>query len=210
MEDIRASGDVMEADFTKIYDRNYWGGGSGTGSRPKYCEMYLAYIKSLLRPGMVVLDLGCGDWQMYEGFDWSGVEYFGVDIVRSVVQANIEKHRTENIYFMHSDFSQPIEIMSLCNVYTPDLILMKDVIHHWTDEEIQRFVEALKICNFGTMILTTDYKYFRSPWKNGMPRDLNNKYRWAPVDMTQYGFEHVMYFPRGKYKQVLRKFGRQE
>lgn len=198
----------MESDFTKIYDRNYWGGGSGTGSRPKYCEMYLTYIKTLLKPDMIVLDLGCGDWQMYEGFDWSDINYFGVDIVHSVIKTNTEKYRANNIYFLQANFNEPSEFISLCNVYTPDLILMKDVIHHWTDTEIEKFVNfGLKLGNFGQMILTTDYKYFRSPWKNGMPRDLNNKYRWAPVDMTQYGFEHVMYFPRGRYKQVLRRYG---
>jgi 2-polyprenyl-3-methyl-5-hydroxy-6-metoxy-1,4-benzoquinol methylase len=53
---------TLKEDFTKIYQKEKWGKGkgSGTGSTPLYCQKYLKYLQSLLQPGMHVLDLGCG------------------------------------------------------------------------------------------------------------------------------------------------------
>lgn len=194
----------IKEDFTKIYDKQKWGKGkgSGTGSSPVYAAKYLSYLSGLLTPSIHVLDLGCGDWQLYEKFDWKGAHYVGVDIVEGVVKDNQEKHPDH--LFLCENFSDPDTIEHLLthgDVFF-NLILIKDVLQHWSDEEIDRWWERLKELSFGAIIAVNNWQYFRSPEKNGTVRDIKNQYRWAPVDMTKYGFKVVDYYPRGRFKQI--------
>ncbi len=200
----------MEELFTNIYKKNIWGGGSGTanggGSSPRYCEQYLAYLRGII-PGKVVLDLGCGDWQLYDGFDWSVAKsYVGVDVVAYLIEGLADRfHDNTSILFDHADFSNPETFVKLTEFYKPDLVLVKDVFHHWTTEEIERWLAVLPRAHWTTLLVASDWKHFRSPEKNAQPRQsLDNKYHWAPIDLLPLGFEHVLFYPRGKFKRLVK------
>lgn len=202
----------MKEEFTKIYKRERWGKGqgSGTGSDPLYCRIYLDYLKSIIKPGMVVMDLGCGDWQLYRYFDWSQVTYVGVDVVDHLIQANQEQHPEHCFLCENFNNLEVIEHLLLQGGVPVDLILIKDVIQHWSDDEIIPWIEMIKTLPFGMMVAVNNWKHFRSPYKNELPRDIDNSYRWAPIDMRQFGFTDVAYYPQGKYKQISTFKGKSE
>lgn len=197
----------MKDDFTAIYAKHAWGKdkGSGTGSSPRYCAAYLAWLRTVVdgNPGMRVLDLGCGDWQLYQGFDWSSVDYRGVDIVGGVVQANTLVYGDR---FERADFNNPDTLWGLLRRHRPQLVLVKDVLQHWSDDELHVWLRAMCASNhWNTLVTVNNWRHFRTPAKDALPRDINNPYRWAPVDMVKrYGFNEVMYYPSGKFKQVAR------
>jgi len=193
---------TMLEDFERIYATDKWGKGSGTGSSPRYCQRYLAYLADLLPHVRTVLDLGCGDWQLYSGFSWQGVEYTGVDIMKRLVVNNAVNHMTHT--FIQADFSRPAVLRGLFDNAGFDLVLLKDVAQHWNDVEIHVWLQAMLELPFKTLLVTNNWRHFRSPQRNSEPRSIDNPYRWAPIDFRRYGFKDVLYYPRGKFKQVAR------
>lgn len=199
--------------FSHVYEKEKWGKGkgSGTGSAPNYCERYMKYIQTVIDDGpdkMRVLDIGCGDWQFarYLRFP-ENVTYLGIDVVESVIARNIRDFQSKSIKFRCLDVRG-----SMDEVFKDawDYVLMKDVLMHWTDAEVLPFLDDLIQRNIGCFICANAYRYFRSPEKNKLTREqtFNNTYSWAPIDLTappydRFGFEHELFYPRGKYKQVL-------
>jgi 2-polyprenyl-3-methyl-5-hydroxy-6-metoxy-1,4-benzoquinol methylase len=204
----------MQEAFKAIYDREHWGKGkgSGTGSDATYSAKYLEWLSSTInqRPycgsgaAMRILDCGCGDWQLYESFQWPNhVQYTGVDVVPSLIEMNTLFHARDNINFMCRDFNNAVVLRALLAQVKPHLVLVKDVLQHWSDEEVANWLEAMQSSPHWSMVVATNnWKHFRTPDKNRLPRDVNNRYRWAPIDMREYGFKELFYYPRGKFKQV--------
>jgi hypothetical protein len=177
-----------QSDFERIYASNIWGKGSGTGSSPAYCAEYLKYLRRILPKYGQVLDLGSGDGQLFAGFEFP-IPHIRVDVVPTLP------------IDIHADFANPDVLKTL--PFTPDtLVLVKDVIQHWPDSDIGPWLAAIKELPWRTLLVTNNWRYFRSPQKNGQPRDVTNRHRWSPVDMREYGFEVVMHYPKGKFKQV--------
>jgi hypothetical protein len=65
--------------------------------------------------------------------DWSGVEYIGLDAAASVVDANRAKYGKDHVKFEMS----PAEF---ADVPAGDLLLVKDVLQHFPEEAIHRFM----------------------------------------------------------------------
>src|SRR4051812_40562633 len=138
----------MREAFERIYAKEAWGKGkgSGTGSSPVYCAAYLRYLGELLLTKRSVLDIGCGDWQLYKGFTWPArVHYVGVDIVETNVQRNTLVHSARNIEFVHTDVTVSKHTHALFEQYGPfDLVLVKDVLQHWSDNEITSWLGTMR------------------------------------------------------------------
>lgn len=184
--------------FTDIYEKEKWGKGkgSGTGSDPDYCAKYIRWLQKFIEENEVksVLDLGCGDRQVYRDMDWSsleGTEYLGVDVVESVNPDIVWDFQNQ----IHGLFEK---------IGRVDTVILKDVIMHWTNEEIDTFMHDMVQMPFRRLILVNSWKYNRKPEKNELPRELDPRFSWAPVSifkepLEKYGFEFVMNF---KFKQV--------
>lgn len=198
----------MKQIFEDIYTRQAWGKGkgSGTGSSPVYCALYLDYLRDLMRANHYerVLDLGCGDWQLYRGFSWGNIRYTGVDVVERLVDLNEIVHGYGHRQFVCADFSDPRVLEWLVHEHSPQLIIVKDVLQHWPDEAVKAWLAAMLAYPWRTCIAVNNWQHHRSPHKNKLPRNVKNSYRWAPIDMRQWGFKDVLYYPRGKFKQVAR------
>ena len=83
----------MEEILKKIYDKNKWGGGSGTGSNmsrnnKKYIDILNEILHNKDYKIKSVCDIGCGDWQFSRYIDFKGFEYTGIDCVKSVIDEN--------------------------------------------------------------------------------------------------------------------------
>jgi SAM-dependent methyltransferase len=129
----------MRAAFTEIYDRNVWGSGSGHGSAARFTSPYRALVERLVYENKIgtIVDFGCGDWQFSHRIDWNGAKYLGLDIVTSVVEANRRRFATNNVSF-------EVAGESFADLPVADLLLVKDVLQHWSTTDVMRFVsEAL-------------------------------------------------------------------
>src|SRR3954454_10758442 len=110
--------------FQLAYATRAWGSmesGSGIGSELAATENVSAYLPELFQRLQVskFLDAPCGDWNWMRRVDLSGVDYFGVDIVSSVITKNKQKYARPGVHFVHADLTKdPLP--------TVDLIMCRD------------------------------------------------------------------------------------
>tara|TARA_B100001094_G_C18184444_1_gene802872 strand:- start:2388 stop:3002 length:615 start_codon:yes stop_codon:yes gene_type:complete len=178
----------MEEAFTEIYKKNRWGNGSGSGSNmspdnKKYIEILEGILKDY---GIkTICDIGCGDWRFSQFINFKGCKYLGIDCVKSVIDENKKEYTKKNINFEHK---------SVEDNYIPsgyDLIIIKDVIQHWEDEDIIKYMNEL-IKNNKYVFTTNGYKFMRDKSKNELTkRDINNNYRYFPVDINKYPLNSI-------------------
>lgn len=138
-----------EETFTYIYDNKVWGEGSGGGSNPENNTEYIQFLQEFLKEKGIksVIDFGCGDWQFSQFIDWSGIDYYGIDCVESVIIDNISKFKKDGVNFFN---------MSEIVGYKADLLILKDVLQHWTNESIIKFLN--NVLSKFTYILITNSK----------------------------------------------------
>jgi mannosyltransferase OCH1-like enzyme len=140
-------------EFTHIYNTNYWIKGSGTGSYIENTILYNKFIVKFIKNNNIktVTDIGCGDWQssylIYQQLD--GINYMGLDCVKSVIEKNKENHPQYN--FLTLDI--------LCNtdlIRDSDVYIIKDVLQHWKLADIYSFLDKLVTKNFRCIIITNN------------------------------------------------------
>ena len=191
--------------FTNIYNKDIWTNGSGTGSTPSYCKKYMENIETYIKENNIenVLDLGCGDWQFSQLMDWENVDYVGLDVVKSVIKEN-KKYFLRKFKFNCVDVSDFNKVKKYIGKEN-QLILMKDVLMHWTNEEIIEWMDKLfQLLTTEHFIIANNWKYYRKPEKNDQPRILDKRYSWAPIDsqkypLSKYDFEIIFHY---RFKQV--------
>ena len=196
----------MENIFTNIYDKNIWGNGSGSGSNVskdtlKYIQLLESIINNKEYDIKTICDIGCGDWNFSQFINFTDKEYLGIDCVKSVIENNIKKYENQNIKFAHKIVNDD---------YIPkgyDLIIIKDVIQHWVDEDILNYLNQILINN-KFVFSTNGYKFMRDKKKNDLKnRDINNKYRYHPVDIDKYPLsefkEYVLIENKHRAKQMI-------
>lgn len=173
----------MENAFKTIHRKNKWGGGSGTGSKmSRNNKKYISILEDIIKDNNIhtICDVGCGDWEFSQYIDFAGKEYLGIDCVPDIIQTNQERFSKDNVTFQHKVIG---------NDYIPkgyDLIIIKDVIQHWSDEDIISYFEEI-LKNNAYVFCTNGFKFMRDPTKNALTtRDVNNEYRYHPVDIQKY------------------------
>lgn len=129
-------------EFNRIYIADLWHGGSGQGSDPDNAQQYIDLLSNILQDSehQVVVDLGCGDWQiMQEIVLPEHVQYHGYDVSTVVLEQVKGKHSKENVEFHHinslHDFAKK-------NV-KGDLLIVKDVLQHLPNSDIQYFLSNI-------------------------------------------------------------------
>ena len=137
--------------FRDVYQRNLWGNDgqskyfSGTGSRGAAAKTYVEEMGQLLanhasrldRP-LIVVDLGCGDFQVGAALvgQLSNIVYVGCDIVPELIAEHKRNHASERVSFQHIDIvSDPIP--------EGDVYLIRQVLQHLSNSEISRFMERM-------------------------------------------------------------------
>lgn len=148
----------MEKTFTTIYENGDWGnnmeeiysGSSGSGSSVENTKEYVTFLRKFIINNKIktVSDLGSGDWQssqlIYNDLD---VQYNGYDVYKKVIEHTQKKYPSYNFY--HLDiYNNPGEIKNA------DLFIMKDILQHWTCEEINNFLNIIiKMKKFKYLII---------------------------------------------------------
>jgi SAM-dependent methyltransferase len=182
--------------FTKIYEENAWGFGSGTGSTKEYTEDYRNILENFIVENNIksVIDYGCGDWQSTQFIDWNNIvdSYIGVDIVGHLIEQNNEHFESEVISF------KTLEHFEFHHV---DLIICKDVLQHLSNDDIENLINQMTLnCKF--ILLTNDIDETISVNENIKPggHRLTNPYLY-PFNFNQ--IEKIFDFHKDYKKTYL-------
>jgi len=155
----------MEQVFTNVYENKKWSdnnnaeytGGSGSGSDIDYNkDSYVPFLKKFITDNNIktVVDLGCGDFKcgklIYEDLD---VSYTGYDAYAKIINYNSKQH-SEKYSFVHLDFYNNKE-----QIVNGDLCILKDVIQHWSLDNIYHFLDYLVENKKFTYILVCNCSY---------------------------------------------------
>jgi len=135
--------------FSKVYKEELWGKGktSGPGSHENNNKPYREYLQKLideLKPETVT-DLGCGYWDSNALIDWKEIRYTGIDIVESVLDSNRRECGDKNYSFILGNEN---------NLPGGDLLIVKDVMIHWSNEKISEFFSNVK--GYKNILITND------------------------------------------------------
>jgi hypothetical protein len=128
--------------FQLAYATRVWGSaesGSGIGSELAATENVSAYLPELFQRLQVskFLDAPCGDWNWMRRVDLSGVDYFGGDVVSSVVTKNKQEYARPGVRFIHADLTKdPLP--------TVDMIMCRDCWVHLSFEDIAAMLKNFR------------------------------------------------------------------
>ena len=114
--------------------------------------------------GKKILDVGCGpgDWVL----KFPNSEYVGIDISQEYIDnANNRFGKLGRFYCISVDEIEKIDVTKI------DIVIIKAVLHHLSDEQISSMLEKLKnIMNPGGVLVTLDCAFF--PKQNQISRML--------------------------------------
>lgn len=138
--------------FTSIYETKTWGndgniqysGSSGGGSLPVKNIEYICFLKKFIIDNGIksVVDVGCGTFMLGPiifSDELNHIKYIGYDAYSRL----IEKHSLDykykpNFSFVHLDGCHNPD-----KIQDSDLCIIKDVLQHWTTNEIYSFMDYI-------------------------------------------------------------------
>ena len=191
--------------FEQVYKSGVWGKGSGLGSAPRYSLPYLFLLQGLLAHNDVqtIVDFGCGDWQLMSTITLPvGKIYKGFDLVESIIQSNVKKYSQPQVTFTQLNNLEEFSTVE------GDLLIVKDVLHHWPTEKVQFFLEKM-LPHFKYALIVNDFKLpsnkkelkVNGPIEYGEWRALD--LQEAPFDKWAKNMEVLMDYPsHGAIKRV--------
>ena len=146
--------ETLQERFSEIYKKNFWSSdesGSGEGSEIEYTEPLRNWLVKAIPRYQIekIVDAPCGD------FNWMrfvlpkvDVEYFGYDIVESVVSKNKEVYSGKNVYF---------GVANICKDELPkcDLLIVRDCLFHLSYKDINKFLDNITRVDYKYLLTTT-------------------------------------------------------
>jgi len=186
--------------FRFIYENGVWGnngdkyykGSSGDGSKLENAIHYVCFIRGwLLGSGYTsVVDAGCGDLRHFYPLYWdTGIEYTGYDIYPEVIKAhNLEPHYRNELWH----FEEKNCYMERDSMRSADVLILKDVLQHWTDDEVINFMDWATTCKKYKAILITNC--------SGLPTaTLDTPGRWRGLNEEHFTLKKYNLKPLFKY-----------
>lgn len=144
--------------FTRLYETNFWGGEespeSGSGSTKTAALPYVTSVKSFIQNNSIkkVLDIGHGDWEMWDDYKFENVDYVGIDVYEKMT-IKLETTIGNN----HRKFLTMNAITQ--NLPVADLCISKDVLQHLPLKDIKAILYKLK--EYKYIIICNDFYKFR-------------------------------------------------
>lgn len=156
--------------FHEIYSRGGWGGlGSGPGSLPQNAQRYVDFVSDVLMSHKVrtVVDVGCGDWQMWPPGVFDSVDkYVGFDVVPSVVETNRALVGSSHREFYAADAVR-------ATLPDGDLLLCKEVLQHLPNATVHDFLKRVTK-DFPIVVVCDDiWIGSASRWRRGVRKILS-------------------------------------
>lgn len=142
--------------FTDIYKEGTWGGWNGVGpgsTTEDGANPFLHYLQDFLDSHAdinSIVDIGCGYGELLKEIRFpKGATYLGLDLVESVINYNKKHYVRDSFSFKTVDSVKDLAI------YKGDLLILKDVIQHWSIEKIL-FAKKHIIPNFKYAIVVNN------------------------------------------------------
>jgi hypothetical protein len=163
---------TSEEVFTEIYEKKLWSGisKSGSGSDLAQTESIRIELPKLLKRFQIfsILDIPCGDFYWMKYLDLNSISYIGGDIVSDLIKKNNEKYSNQKRKFV---------IINILEDPLPkvDLILCRDLLVHFSYNELNRAIANLKKSK-SKYLLTTSFVN-RTNNKNITKGD------WRPINL---------------------------
>lgn len=190
----------MKNIFTDIYMSKKWqdnyGTESGPGSSIECSKPYLDFLKEFCYTHGVksILDLGCGDFNLMKHFDFTNIDYIGIDIVDHIIVQNQHLYTESNIKFKSES------LINYSNDISADLILCKDLLQHLSKTSI---FHILNIKNYKYALYTNDY----AEVNNSDVEDGN----YSPIDLSKEPYnvtgEYIFEWQSCFFKKRVYKVG---
>jgi hypothetical protein len=151
--------------FSNIYKNKDWADNntrhlefnSGDGSSLENNQEYIKLLKEFIpiKGIQSVVDMGCGDWRCGKAiYEDLSVHYTGYDIYDKMIESHLDKYANPLWTFKTlncaSGFDQAV---------AADLLIMKDVLQHWTDSEIVAALDYFMTSKKYKYILITNCSY---------------------------------------------------
>jgi len=144
--------------FEEIYANKIWGKSpnsadvyfSGGGSHG--AEVVSSYVKSVkkflssLKNKPVIVDIGCGDFNIGKNFLTMAKKYVGCDVVPSLIDFNKKKHCHKNLSFIHLDAVRD-------ELPKGEVVIIRQVLQHLSNAQVQSVLTKI-ILNYDYLILT--------------------------------------------------------
>jgi SAM-dependent methyltransferase len=98
-----------------------------------------------------VVDYGCGNWELMKHIVIPPeVKYLGIDLVKHVLDMNVQLYQRSNIHF------REIYCQEDAMHIAADILIIKDVMQHWPNDEILSFLRNI-LPNYRMAIITNDF-----------------------------------------------------
>jgi SAM-dependent methyltransferase len=161
--------------FTRIYESNVWGFGSGHGSRLKETAGYRQLVEDFVAQNGIrsVVDYGCGDWNLAKEIDWGRASYLGLDVVGPLVDRLRDTYGRTGVEFDLAP-SDPADLPPA------DLLIVKDVLQHHSNAMISEFLER-GVPRYRYALITNDVEP-RQPLEERVNVDIPAG-EWRPLDL---------------------------
>ena len=137
---------TTEETFKKIYEEKIW----EYGDRQKYCSgggshnlkiiiPYINIISDFLntKNKPIVIDAGCGDFNLGKNFVKFCRKYFAIDIYDKLIEYNRKKFKLNNLEFLTKDITKD-------KLPDGDILIVRQVLQHLSNKEIINFLKNIK------------------------------------------------------------------
>lgn len=139
--------------FTYYYHKNIWGSKSksGPGSEIIQTQIIIEKLPKLISDYSVksILDIPCGDHIWLSNVDLTNINYLGVDIVKDLIDHNVNEFSKHNTLFMQGN------ILTF-NMSKFDLIICRDLFIHFSNSDVLESIKRIKESQ-STYLLTTHF-----------------------------------------------------
>lgn len=131
--------------FDKIYQDQYWssnGDGSGGDSRPEIVSPFFDIFTKILDDNKVtsIADFGCGSHYIWKDYNWSdNIQYNGYDVSSIALEKARNNCKKESFLFHKLESG-----LGYNDIPKHDLILAKDVLCHWNENDGHEFIRWSK------------------------------------------------------------------
>ena len=152
--------------FDQIYKSQFWGSGtsekplSGTGSNSEAALPYTRFIGAIILKHNVqsVVDVGHGDWNMWQEYKFENVAYTGLDISPYITEQVAKIHALPNRKFVTSDITKDH------HNFEADMLISKDCLQHLSNRDVQLILSSIQ--KFHLLVLCNDVFVDFDSWRH--------------------------------------------
>jgi hypothetical protein len=157
---------IQEA-FDEVYRRGLWKSGdaySGPGSEGLLADRYVALVQDYAATHKLrtVVDAGCGDFFVGSRLASSFDGYTALDVSPLIIEINKRRYVDPNM--QHVSFG--VADMTSTTFPRADLILIRQVLQHLTNAQIERILSNLEASEWRRALITEDVS---RPGNNPIP-----------------------------------------